>query len=176
MRKILKKEFFERDTVLVAQELIGKFLVKRSKNTKVAAKIIETEAYDGPEDKASHGSRGITIRNEFMFGEAGKFYIYFIYGMYWMLNVVCGPEGFPAAVLIRGIEVDGLRINGPGRLTKFLRVKKGFNGLKADVRFGMWFEDRGLAVGLGQIEKAKRIGVAYAGEWAHKLYRFHLKA
>jgi DNA-3-methyladenine glycosylase len=176
MHKILHKKFFERDTVVVARELVGKFLVKRTENTEVDAKIIETEAYDGPEDRAAHGSRGMTPRNKVMFGKAGRFYIYFIYGMYWMLNVVCGPENFPAAILIRGIEVDGLRINGPGRLTKFLNIDKHFNGLEASARSGMWFEDRGLVVGQEQLANTKRIGVDYAGEWAHKPYRFYLKA
>ena len=175
MRKVLQKEFFKRDTALVAQELIGKFLVKKTGKAEVAAKVLETEAYDGPEDKAAHGSRGMTKRNKVMFGEPGRFYVYFIYGMHWMLNIVCGPEGFPAAVLLRGVEVDGLRINGPGRLTKFLKVNKSFNGIHADVGFGMWFEDRGFVVRSGQVEKAKRIGVDYAGEWAHKPYRFYLK-
>lgn len=175
MRKILKKNFFERDTVLVAQELVGKFLVKKTGNAEVAAKIIETEAYDGPEDKAAHGSRGMTLRNEVMFGKAGRFYVYFIYGMYWMLNIVCGPENFPAAILIRGIEVDGLRINGPGRLTRLLKIDKSFNGLEAGTGSGMWFEDRGLVIGRGQLANSKRIGVDFAGEWAHKPYRFYLK-
>lgn len=175
MRNILKKKFFERDTVLVAQELVGKFLVKRTGDREVAAKIIETEAYDGPEDKAAHGSRGMTARNEVMFGEAGRFYVYFIYGMYWMLNVVCGPKNFPAAILIRGVEVDGLRISGPGRVSKFLEIDKSFNGLEAGARSGVWFEDRGFVVGSGQLEKTKRVGVDYAGEWSHKPYRFYLK-
>ena|SRR3990167_4657158 len=176
MRKILKKNFFERDTVLIARELVGKFLVKKTGDREIAAKIIETEAYDGPEDKAAHGSHGMTTRNEVMFGKAGRFYVYFIYGMYWMLNIVCGPENFPAAILIRGIEVDGLRINGPGRLTKFLKIDKNSNGLEAGVKSGMWFEDKGFLVGRGRLASSKRIGVDYAGEWAHKPYRFYLKA
>ena len=176
MRKILKKNFFERDTVLVAWEMVGKFLVRKSEKGEVAVKIIETEAYDGPEDKAAHSSRGMTPRNEVMFGEAGRFYVYFIYGMYWMLNIVCGPKNFPAAVLIRGIEVSGLRINGPGRLTKFLKIDKSFNGLEANASSRMWFEDRGLAIGQDQLVNTKRIGVDYAGEWANKPYRFYLKA
>lgn len=175
MRGILKKNFFERDTVLVARELVGKFLVKRMGNKEVAAKIIETEAYDGPEDKAAHGSRGMTARNEVMFGEAGRFYVYFVYGMYWMLNIVCGPKNFPAGILIRGIDVDGLRINGPGRLTKLLKIDKSCNGVEASILSGMWFEDRGVAVSSRQLASAKRIGVDYAGEWAYKLYRFYLK-
>lgn len=176
MSKILQKSFFERDTVVVAQDLIGKFLVKRIDGRIVSTKVIETEAYDGFEDKAAHGSRGKTARNEVMFGEAGKFYVYFVYGMHWMLNVVCGKRDFPAAVLIRGVELEGSRINGPARLTRYLKVDKAFNDKQASIKTGLWFEDRGIRFKKRQIMKSKRIGVGYAGDWANKLYRFYVKS
>ncbi len=175
MRKILAKSFFERDTVVVAKELIGKFMVRKVGGREVFAKIVETEAYDGMEDKAAHSSRGRTPRNEVMFGEAGRFYVYFVYGMHWMLNVTCGKKDFPAAVLIRGVEADDLRLNGPAKLTKFLKIDQSFNGKRATFESGLWFEDRGVKVGRERIVSSKRIGVEYAGEWAEKLFRFYLK-
>ncbi|MCL4437553.1 DNA-3-methyladenine glycosylase, partial [Patescibacteria group bacterium] len=119
MAKILNQNFFNRPTTKVAKELLGKFLVIRKGNQKIALMIIETEAYDGPNDKASHASRGKTKRTEPMFGEAGNFYIYLIYGMYYLLNVVTGPKNYPAAVLIRGaekIDKNPLKLNGPGKI------------------------------------------------------------
>src|SRR3989338_2229715 len=101
MRKILPQSFFDRPTLAVARALLGKFLVRRTGKKTLEAMITEVEAYDGPEDRASHASRGITPRTKIMFGEAGRLYVYFTYGMHWMLNVVTGSRGYPAAVLIR---------------------------------------------------------------------------
>src|SRR3989344_3170907 len=109
-RKILKSCFFDRSSVIVAKDLLGKYLVRDG----VAYKIIETEAYEGLEDKASHASRGQTLRNTPMFGPPGTIYVYFTYGIHWMLNIVCGKEGYPSAILIRGVE----GCIGPARLTK----------------------------------------------------------
>jgi DNA-3-methyladenine glycosylase len=168
MRKILRRDFFEQPTLLVAESLLGKFLVRDSKSFM----IIEVEAYDGFEDKASHASRGETPRNTVMFGEAGIWYVYFVYGMHHMLNIVTGAEGYPAAVLVRGVE----GISGPARLTKALGVDRQMNEQKAERKSGLWIEDRGIIVPKNRIEKTPRIGVAYAGEeWARKLWRFMLK-
>jgi len=175
MRKVLRKSFFERDTVVVAKDLLGKFLVRKVDGKNIYTKIVETEAYGGLEDNASHSSHGKTLRNEVMFGEAGRFYVYFVYGMHWMLNVVCGKKDFPAAVLVRGVEIDGLGFDGPARLTKLLKVDKLFNGKLASKTTGLWFEDRGVKIPRGKIVNSKRIGVDYAGEWAEKLYRFYLE-
>ena len=134
--------------------------------------ITKVEAYDGYKDKASHASRGKTERNQVMFGPAGYFYIYFTYGMHWMLNIVTGPKNYPAAVLIRGTK----EINGPARLTKFLKIDKKFNGKKAELKTGLWFEDRGVKINPKDIMKTARVGVAYAGPvWSKKKYRFLLK-
>lgn len=130
--------------------------------------ITEVEAYDGFEDKASHASRGKTDRNQVMFGEAGRFYVYFTYGMHWLLNIVTGKENYPAAVLIRGVE----GVSGPARLTKKLKIGKRFNGLKAVPKNGLWFEDRGVKIESSRIKRTPRVGVDYAGKWAGKLYRF----
>jgi len=193
MRKILKKEFYNRPALVVARELLGKFLVRQLGSKTVALMITEVEAYDGPEDKASHASRGKTERNKIMFGEAGNWYIYFTYGMHWMLNAVTGPENYPAAVLIRRAIfapqpsskvkysniLKNIRIlkiiDGPARLTKFLKIDKKFNGKPADKKTGLWIEDRGIKISPARIKRGKRIGVDYAGNWANKPYRFILK-
>src|SRR3989344_3265504 len=101
---ILDEKFFNRKTLAVARDLIGCFLVRRFKGKTFRLKITETEAYIGPHDLASHASKGRTARTEIMFGKAGTLYIYFIYGMYYMLNIVTEKAGYPAAVLIRGVE------------------------------------------------------------------------
>lgn len=172
-RKVLKKDFFERDTFTVARELLGKYLVRTWRGSEYAYLITEIEAYDGFEDKASHAHRGETMRNAPMFGPAGAWYIYLVYGMYDMLNIVTGKRGYPAAVLIRGVR----EIAGPGRITKKLHITRTLNALPASRRRnGLWIEDRGFVVEDGDIKRGPRIGVAYAGPtWARKKYRFVLK-
>lgn len=133
--------------------------------------ITDVEAYDGFKDKASHASIGQTERNKVMFGQAGHWYVYFTYGMHWMLNAVTGPVGYPAAVLIRGTE----GIYGPARITKFLKVDKKLNGFLAGKKSSLWIEDRGTKVAVSSVEKCRRVGVDYAGQWANKPYRFKTK-
>ena len=142
--------------------------------------ITEVEAYDGPRDRASHASRGETERNKPMFGGAGSFYVYFTYGMHWMLNIVTGPEGYPAAVLIRGGLVvknnrsRGKNLRGPAVLTRYLKIGRKFNNLKASRKNGLWFEDRGVKTEGSKIKKGRRVGVDHAGKWAAKPYNFSL--
>lgn len=168
MKKVLKEGFFEQPTLLVAENLLGKCLVRKGR----AFMITEIEAYDGFDDKASHASRGETPRNKVMFGEAGVWYVYFVYGMHHMLNIVTGAKGYPAAVLIRGVE----GISGPARLTKALGVDRQMNEQKAEPEGGLWIEDRGIIIPKNRIKKTPRIGVVYAGEeWALKPWRFVLK-
>lgn len=169
MRKILKPAFFNRPAPEVARDLLGKYLVRKIGRQEIALPITETEAYEGPDDRASHASRGRTPRTEVMFGKPGIWYVYFIYGMYEMLNIVTGPEGHPAAVLIRGVG----EYNGPGKLTRALEITRKQNKQGAEQETGLWIEDRGDKVPESEIEKTARIGVAYAGpEWANKEYRF----
>jgi DNA-3-methyladenine glycosylase len=168
VRKILTKKFFERSALEVAPELLGKFLVKKVGDKEISLMITDVEAYEGPEDKASHASRGQTERNKPMFGPAGHWYVYFTYGMHWLLNIVTGGKDYPAAVLIRGTK----EIYGPARITKFLKVDKKFNSRLASKKDGLWLEDRGVKVEPGKIKKCKRIGVDYAGKWANKRHRF----
>jgi DNA-3-methyladenine glycosylase len=168
----LPGSFFERPAEDVALGLLGKALVRRRGRRLQAYIITETEAYVGPEDLACHAARGRTKRNEIMFGRAGTFYVYLIYGMHWMLNVVTGEVGYPAAVLLRGVE----RIEGPGRLTKALGVTTRFNGKQAVERTSLWFADLGQVPRPDEILRTARIGVDYAGPiWSAKEYRFLLK-
>ena len=169
MRKILKPDFFNHPTLIVAQNLLGKFLVRKIGNKEIASMITEVEAYDGFNDKASHASRGRTLRNEVMFGEAGRWYVYLIYGMHWMLNVVTGPKDYPAAILIRGVA----DAKSPGKLTKYFQINKSLNSKITSKTTGLWIEDRGVKVEAKNILKTKRIGVHYAGPyWSRRRYRF----
>ncbi len=171
MRKILEKPFFNHSAVKVAEELIGKFLVRNMKGKECAYMITETEAYDGFEDKASHAYRGKTKRNEVMFRDAGHIYIYLTYGMHNMLNIVTGDKGYPAAVLIRSVN----EISGPGRLTKKLSITKTLNTKLLEENSKLWIEDRGVKIQKTQIKQTPRIGINYACEWTDKPYRFILE-
>ena len=178
MKKRISKAFFDRPTLRVARELLGKCLVRRVRGRELVLVITEVEAYDGPRDLASHASRGRTPRTTIMFGEAGRFYAYFTYGMHWLVNVVTGPKDYPAAVLLRGgvLISDAASpkvIKGPARLTKALRIDGALNQKRATPESGLWFEDRGITVRKNAITATKRIGVDYAGPvWASKEYNF----
>ena len=173
MSKILTNRFFNRPTLTVARELLGKFLVVRRGKKEIALMVTEVEAYDGHYDKASHAHRGETARNKVMFGGSGVWYVYFVYGMYNMLNIVTGRDGFPAAILIRGVE----GVVGPGRLTKKLKITRAVNGKEASRKTGLWFEDRGIQIKKADIVRTPRVGVHYAGPvWAKKPYRFIIKS
>lgn len=166
-KKILKQRFFDRPVLTVAPELLGKFLVKEGD----AFMITEVEAYDGERDRACHACRGKTARTEPMYGPPGHFYVYLVYGMYFMLNVVTGPREYPAAVLIRAVEGK----HGPGILTRDLKIGKEYNGEKAAQKTGMWFEDRGVSIAKKDIRTKPRVGVSYAGSWAKKPWNFSTK-
>lgn len=174
-RKVLSRQYFSRPTVQVARSLIGKYLVRSSDGREIAGKIIEVEAYVGPRDKACHASKGKTQRTEVMFGQGGLAYVYLIYGMYHCLNVVTEREEFPAAVLIRAIEVDGVLIDGPGRLCRALQIDRTLNRIDLTTQESLWFEDRGDRIARSQIAAFPRIGVDYAGAWAKKPWRFRLQ-
>jgi DNA-3-methyladenine glycosylase len=169
MRKILGPEFFDRPTLAVARDLLGKYLVRKVGKREVAAMITETEAYDGPKDLAAHSSKGRTARTEVMWGPAGVWYVYFVYGLHEMLNVVTKKDG--AAILIRAVEGH----KGPAKLTKFLKIDRSLNRKKADKKSGLWVEDRGAVVLQKEIIKGPRVGIDYAGLWARKPWRFTLR-
>lgn len=171
MGKILDQDFFNRKTLVVARDLVGKTLVRKIDGKIVRQTITETEAYVGPHDLACHSSKGRTARCEPMFAEASTIYVYFTYGMHWMLNIVTEEKDFPAAVLIRGTS----EVSGPARLTKALKIDKSLNGLKLGKKSGLWIEDA-PDVPTRYIRRTPRIGVTYAKEgWAEKPYRFVLK-
>lgn len=177
--KVLRKDFFERSVLEVAPELLGKYLIVESEGGKenAAYMITEVEAYDGQDDLACHASKGKTPRTEVMFGPAGHWYVYLIYGMYDMLNIVTGPEDHAAAVLIRGVG----QYDGPGKLTRGLDITRTHNAQVAlpssEGGSGLWIEDRGLTVEERAVETTPRIGVDYAGPvWSQKPWRFVLNS
>jgi DNA-3-methyladenine glycosylase len=163
----LGKEFFSRDVLELAPDLLGKHLVvKQADDSLMSFAITETEAYRGNGDRACHASRGKTERNSIMFSAGGHVYIYLIYGMYWMLNFVGSTSGNPQAALVRGIQ----GCYGPGRLTRKMGIDKSFYGEDAALSDKIWIEDSGTSV---SINTGRRIGVEYAGEeWAAKPWRY----
>jgi len=163
----LESAFFDRDVLAVASELVGKLLVRKfDDGSVIKLRIKETEAYRGEEDKACHASKGKTPRTEVMYSHPGSIYIYLIYGMYWMLNIVTEKENIPQAVLLRAAgEYDG-----PGKLTKALKITKEFNNFNISNCPQIWIEDDGY---IHRIKTLPRVGIDYAGqEWASKQWRF----
>ncbi len=173
--RILPRVYFNRPTLSVARSLIGKYLVRSIDGRMLAGKIVEVEAYVGPQDKACHASKGRTQRTEVLFGPPGVAYVYLIYGMYHCLNVVTEREEFPSAILIRAIEIDGELIDGPGRLCRALQIDRCLNRVDLTTCESLWFEDRGILVERGDVGAHPRVGVDYAGEWAKKPWRFRLR-
>jgi DNA-3-methyladenine glycosylase len=183
----ISRTFYEQPTLAVARGLLGKYLVRKHPDGKTVGRIVETEAYIGPTDLACHASRGRTARTEIMYGAAGYAYIYFIYGVYYCLNIVTEAVDHPSAVLIRALEpVDGIEpmkkrrkteelrnlASGPGKLCQAFAIDKALNG--ADVCRGiMYVEDRGDPP--PKILATPRIGVDYAGKWKDEPWRFLIR-
>jgi len=165
--KRLPLNFYRSDAVTVAEKLLGKILVRKFDDGTIARyRITETEAYLGEEDKACHASKGRTPRTEIMYADGGKIYVYLIYGIYWLLNVVTGTENSPQAVLIRGIE----NIVGSGRVGRELQIDRSFYGESLLTSERMWIED---APEIENFTTGTRIGIDYAGDvWKNKLWRF----
>jgi DNA-3-methyladenine glycosylase len=172
----LPRSFYDRDTILVSQELLGKHLVHRSDGLELIGRIVEVEAYLGPHDLAAHSSKGLTPRTRVMFGPPGHAYVYLIYGMYWCMNVVTEREGHASAALLRAIEpvknVVG-RTQGPGLLCRSMRIDKRLNAhdLLSDDFF---IADPSNSTQL-TIVRRPRIGVEYARHWAKRHLRFYIK-
>jgi DNA-3-methyladenine glycosylase len=174
-RTALPRSFFARPTLDVARDLLGHALVRETEAGAVLSGIIvETEAYHGPDDRASHASRGLTPRTRVMFGPPGHAYIYLIYGMHNCLNIVTEPEGYPAAVLIRALEPLGplpSATNGPGRLCRALGIDRSLDGADLTAPGPLYVAaERSLTP--AEIVQTPRIGVDYAGEWAARPWRF----
>ena len=164
------KSFYQRDVLDVAPDLLGKIIVRKFDTRSEQRFIItEVEAYRGMEDLACHASKGKTVRTDVMFREGGLVYVYLIYGIYWMLNIVTGIENEPTAALIRGVE----NISGPGRVGKALQLDKSFYGENLLTSDRIWIEDSKLQI---NFETTPRIGIDYAGEpWVSKPWRYLLK-
>jgi len=196
----LPRKFYNQPTLKVAKLLLGKFLVRKIGKRKVVGKIVETEAYVGPKDLASHASRGKTPRTEVMFGPPGHAYVYLIYGLNYCFNIVTERKDYPAAVLIRAVEpIEGIDLmyqhrksikrkksifnfsfltfnltNGPGKLCQAFKIDKKLNN--ADLTGNiLWVEDRGIKISPKDIVATKRIGVDYAKEYKDKPWRFYIK-
>ncbi len=163
----LEYDFFKRDVLDVAPDLVGKIIVRSFENgTVIKLRITETEAYRGQEDKACHACKGRTKRTEVMYHTGGTIYVYLIYGIHWLLNIVTGEKDNPQAVLIRATR----EFDGPGKLTKALKIDKRFNSKKIyDSKLIHLADD----LYSPEIITKKRIGIEYAGEvWANKAWRF----
>lgn len=172
----LSRLFYDRDTRIVARELLGKWLVHRTAGGERIGKIVEVEAYLGPHDLAAHSSKGVTERTKIMFGPPGHAYVYFIYGMYFCMNVVTERQGHGAAILIRALEpVKNLagKTCGPGLLCRAMDIDKKLNGhdLLSD-EFFIAKPDKHEKI---SIVKRPRIGVDYAKHWAKRHLRFYIK-
>lgn len=164
---LLPASWFDRPALTVARELLGQQLCRQTDDGIVRWSITETEAYIGPEDQACHAHIGRTKRTVVMFGPPGHWYVYLCYGVHWLLNIVTGAEGFPAAVLIRGAG----EVNGPGRVTKQLAISGAQNTHPAQPPTGLWIA-RGTDPADAEVVTTPRIGVDYAGDWAHEPFRF----
>jgi DNA-3-methyladenine glycosylase len=172
----LTRDFYDRDTIQVAHELLGKLLVRRVDGAERVGKIVEVEAYLGPHDLAAHTSKGITSRTKVMYGPPGYAYVYLIYGMHHCMNVVTEADGTGAAVLLRALEpVANLSSNtkGPGRLCKAMGIDRSHYGhdLCSDDFFIAQADEAPKPV----IVERPRVGVDYAGEWAGKLLRYYIE-
>lgn len=198
---ILDHSFFKRNTTIVARDLLGKFLVRRTwlvgrqaGKEILSGMIVETEAYIGPHDLACHASKGKTERTKVMFEAAGTWYVYMIYGMYYCLNIVTEAKDYPSAVLIRALEPAAdlqlktddpgtepgaslrLLTNGPGKLCRALKIDKKLNCTSAVApKAKLYIEERGIKIPKNKIIKTKRVGVDYAGEWKNKKLRFYIR-
>ncbi|MBI5576314.1 MAG: DNA-3-methyladenine glycosylase [Deltaproteobacteria bacterium] len=172
----LPREFYDRDTVEVARELLGKHLVRSTNGAARVGRIVEVEAYVGPHDLAAHSSRGFTERTKVMFGPPGHAYVYMVYGMHFCMNAVTERDGHASAVLLRAIEpvrnVEG-RTQGPGLLCRAMGIDKRLNGhdLTGDEFFIAEPEEPGPLT----VVRRPRVGVDYAGAWAKRRLRFYIR-
>lgn len=172
---VVPKSFYQRKTLDAARNLLGCFLVRETGGKIIRGMVTEAEAYVGEKDLACHASKGRTPRTEVMYGNAGRAYVYLVYGMYHCLNVITEKKDFPAAVLIRAVKIEGVdykETNGPGKLCRFLKIDKKLNGWDLAKGEKLWLE-KGIKIKESEIKKSKRIGVDYAKHCRHCLWRFY---
>lgn len=180
----LKRKFFTGgDVAEIAKKMLGKLIVRKRRGKKIVGRIVETEAYVGPEDKASHSYLGKkTKRNKAEYLIGGHIYIYLVYGVYWQLNISTGRKGKPECVLVRAIEpvIDNAidikdLTNGPGKLCRYLKLDNSFYGEDLTNSKKIWLEE-GIKIGKKNIASAPRIGIDYAGPyWSKRKLRFYIK-
>jgi DNA-3-methyladenine glycosylase len=176
----LGRAIFNRPTLRVARDLLGKFIVRRHRGRELTAMIVETEAYKGPRDRASHAFGGRrTARVEPLYADGGTAYVYLVYGMHWLLNFSTAGAGNPEGVLIRGVlsGSTGQRtlVSGPGRVTAHLRVDRRLDHIDVTRSTQIWVEDRGIRVPARRIIAGPRVGIDYAGAyWATRRWRFRI--
>ncbi|OGT23430.1 MAG: 3-methyladenine DNA glycosylase [Gammaproteobacteria bacterium RIFCSPHIGHO2_12_38_15] len=174
--KKLERHFYDRDTIIVAQDLLGKYLVHVFEGVRHIGKIVEVEAYLGPHDLAAHSAKGETQRTKVMFGPPGYAYVYMIYGMYFCMNVVTEKEGQASAVLIRAlapIQNIESKTTGPGLLCNAMKIDKRLNS--ADLMSDYFYIASPGKEKSFRVVKRPRVGVDYAGAWAKKNLRFYIK-
>lgn len=189
--RVLPVSFYERDVLLVAPQLLGKKLVRTIGTRRICGIISEVEAYRGEEDLACHAHVGKTTRNSVMYGSAGIAYVYFTYGMHWLLNCVTGPVGFPAAVLVRSVQpTEGLSMiadnrnhrpeaewcNGPAKICQAFEINGQHNGLTlCDPASGLWIEP-GVEIDPSSMTTSPRVGMGSVPEpWFSKPWRFLIR-
>lgn len=192
--KRLGYDFFNRTSLVVAQDLLNCIITSDLPEGKVTGKIIETESYSGEDDLACHASRGRTKKTETLYRRAGTLYVYLNYGLFYLLNIVCDKKDFPSAVLIRSLEIiEGeeivkkriinnphLKLNqhlatGPGKLCAALGITKDYNNLDIITSKKIYLSEGGTKIKQSDIIKSKRIGVDYAGESKDNLWRFYIE-
>jgi DNA-3-methyladenine glycosylase len=173
---LLPSAFYRRPTMEVARDLLGRRLCRRLPGGRVlAGRIVEVEAYDGPDDRASHARAGLTARTAPMFEAGGIAYVYLVYGIHHCLNVVTGDAGYPAAILVRAAEspVPGVSASGPGRLTRAFAIDRALDGASL-LGPELWLEVGG-PVPDREVARTPRIGVDYAGPWARRRMRLLIR-
>ena len=174
---LLSRKFYNQKTLQAAQNLLGCFLVREIKNKIIRAMITDVEAYVGEDDLASHASKGRTPRTEIMYGEAGHAYVYLVYGMHHVMNIVTEKKDFPAAVMLRGVKIENIdyaRTNGPGKLCKVLQIDRQLNGWDLTKGEKLWIE-KGEQIKKENIKTGPRIGIDYAQHCKHYLWRFYVE-
>lgn len=168
MKQKLSESFFQRDALEIAPELLGKYLVRRFESGEIHRfRITDVEVYRGEEDKACHAAKGRTGRNAIMYNAGGRIYVYLIYGLHWLLNIVTGKENEPQGIMIRGLK----DIDGPGRVGKYLRLDKSFYG-ESIAGERLWIEDTGEKPAY---QTGPRVGIDYACEWKDMPWRFRVE-
>jgi len=171
----LKREFFKQSAFKTAENILGKYLIRKIGSKKLEGRIVEVEAYLGERDKAAHVYKGKrTKRNEVVYSGNGLCYIYLVYGIHWQLNITVGGKQ-SQCLLIRGLEIEENKnlTNGPGKLCRWLKLDKSFYGEDFVKSRRIWLENRGGEK--EEIIKTKRVGIDYAEEWKNKKLRFYLK-